>query len=318
MKRLFYIAPFGVENSDIRKHTDQIYRYIIEPVANELGYQSIRPDSISTPGIIQSQIIKHLIEDELVVADLTGNNPNVFYELGIRHALNKPAIQLCSDTSMLPFDLASFRTIVVNFRDLDSVFSAKESLIQAIKGIEEHPYEFSSPFSVVNNQLMGKGKIEVPINIYSSIDNKEKTDEISKAVKLLAKILELNIDEDPPAESGSWIKRFLTSTKESLSEPEVQERLNKVEKALELQALNKPISEIDKNQAEAISAVIKSIENVESAVLRIGSLIILKQTIDGNPKIFARTLTVKELQFIDKHPEMLSKPDSIMALLDIE
>jgi hypothetical protein len=63
------------------------YPSIVAPAAEACGYDTIRADQIAKPGIITSQVIQHLLDDPLVVADLTGWNPNVFYELAIRHAI---------------------------------------------------------------------------------------------------------------------------------------------------------------------------------------------------------------------------------------
>jgi hypothetical protein len=84
-KKCFVISPIGDENSDTRKRSDQIFTYVIEKAVSGFGYTLLRADKISRPGIITSQIIEHILEDELV--DLTGRNPNVFYELALRHGL---------------------------------------------------------------------------------------------------------------------------------------------------------------------------------------------------------------------------------------
>jgi hypothetical protein len=55
-------------------------KYVVRPVAEECGYNAVRADEISEPGAISTQIIKRIIEDPMMVADLTGSNPNVFYE----------------------------------------------------------------------------------------------------------------------------------------------------------------------------------------------------------------------------------------------
>jgi len=62
---------------------DQMLNHIITPAVNEYGYEAIREDKISEPAIITSQVIQHIIEDSLVIADLTRRNPIVFYELVI-------------------------------------------------------------------------------------------------------------------------------------------------------------------------------------------------------------------------------------------
>ena len=86
-KSCFVIAPIGEAESDTRKRSDQVLRHIIRPAVEVCGYQAIRADEIDKPGVITSQVIQHVVGDPLVVADLTETNPNVFYELAIRHAI---------------------------------------------------------------------------------------------------------------------------------------------------------------------------------------------------------------------------------------
>ena len=95
-KTCFIIAPIGEESSDTRKRADQVLDHIIAPIALNHGYQAIRADQIAEPGIITSQVVQHIVEDPLVVADLTDWNPNVFYELAIRQVIRKPLNPLLS------------------------------------------------------------------------------------------------------------------------------------------------------------------------------------------------------------------------------
>lgn len=90
----FVICPIGEPDSDSRRRADQILKHVIEPAVLECGYKALRADKISEPGIITSQIITHILNDALIVADLTGHNPNVFYELAVRHAIKKPVVQI--------------------------------------------------------------------------------------------------------------------------------------------------------------------------------------------------------------------------------
>src|SRR6478609_9478228 len=76
-KTCFVIGPIGETGSEIRTRSDKVFKYIIKPVVTECGYHSIeRSDMDSRPGLIGSQIINRLIDDDLVIADLTGHNPN--------------------------------------------------------------------------------------------------------------------------------------------------------------------------------------------------------------------------------------------------
>ena len=147
-KVCFVIAPIGESDSDTRRWSDQVLRHIIRPSVTACGYEAVRADDIDRPGIITSQVIQRVVEEPLVIADLTERNPNVFYELAIRHAVGKPFIQIIKEGENIPFDVAATRTILVNINDLDKVQEAKNQLQQYIKSLEEDPSDLETPISV--------------------------------------------------------------------------------------------------------------------------------------------------------------------------
>ena len=147
-KICFVIAPIGEPESETRKRSDQILRHVISPAAKECGYKALRADQISEPGIITSQVIQHIVDDPLVIADLTDRNPNVFYELAIRHAIKKPLVQIIKKGEAIPFDVAGTRTIHVDHHDLDSVEEARNEIIKQIKSVEKDASEVDTPISV--------------------------------------------------------------------------------------------------------------------------------------------------------------------------
>lgn len=142
------IAPIGKDGSDVRLRSDQVLKHIIGPAAAECGYEAVRADKISEPGLITSQVIQHVVEDPLVIADLTGRNPNVFYELAVRHAVRKPVVQIIQAGEAIPFDVAANRTVQVDHHDLDSVAKAREEIVLQIKAAVENPRNVDSPISV--------------------------------------------------------------------------------------------------------------------------------------------------------------------------
>lgn len=147
-KRCFVIGPIGDEASDTRKRSDQLLKYVIEPVAQEHGYEVDRADKLAKPGIITNQIIESIVEADLVVADLTEKNPNVFYELAIRHGLQKPFIHIIDSSEKIPFDIAGVRAIQINIHDLDSVYNAKKEMSDHVKNIEDGKMPIDNPISV--------------------------------------------------------------------------------------------------------------------------------------------------------------------------
>jgi hypothetical protein len=147
-KICFVISPIGEEGSEIRERSDQILKHIIATSVEQLGYTIIRADKVSEPGIITTQIIEHIVDAELVIADLTDKNPNVFYELAIRHAIRKPLVQMIKKGEIIPFDVAATRIIQFDLQSLDSVAAAREEIISQVKSLEAGKSEVHNPISV--------------------------------------------------------------------------------------------------------------------------------------------------------------------------
>lgn len=132
-KYCFVISPFGEQTSDIRKRSDILAKYLIHPVCAELGLTCERAIDMVEPGLISRRLVRKLIDSDVVVADLTGHNPNVFYELGIRHATAKPTIHIMEKGERLPFDVFDVSTIFVDHRDVSSIEESKEALRKSIE-----------------------------------------------------------------------------------------------------------------------------------------------------------------------------------------
>lgn|SRR5262245_40267581 len=124
------IGPIGDPDSETRKRSDQILKHVITPAVIGRGFTPIRADKLSDPGMITSHIIKLLVSAPLVIADLSERNPNVFYELALRHAARRPLIQLIKKGEQVPFDVAGMRTIAVDHHDLDSVEEARVEIVK--------------------------------------------------------------------------------------------------------------------------------------------------------------------------------------------
>lgn len=99
----------------VMQFTDEynsLYAEVIKPTCESYGYKVIRADDFYTSGSIIDDITRSIKESAIVIADITPNNPNVFYEVGFAHGINKPTI-LLSDRKRekLPFDISGFRTL---------------------------------------------------------------------------------------------------------------------------------------------------------------------------------------------------------------
>jgi len=143
-KICFFVSPIGQSNSPERKRADNIKKYILNE-ALAAKFKVVRADELPQPGSITHQVIKLLYAADLVVADLTGLNPNVVYELAIRNSFNKLSIHLIDQASQIPFDLKDERTIVVDLTDPDSVDDCKKELAKIIKETSRKAFKYSSP-----------------------------------------------------------------------------------------------------------------------------------------------------------------------------
>lgn len=168
MKKCFIVCPIGNDGSETRKRSDTLLKHVITPVCKECGFEPKRIDLENTNGSINDDILKHLREDDLVIADLTENNPNAFYEMGYRAALNKPSIHLMTKDCPIPFDVSTIRSFSYDLSDLDSVDEIKSRLIQTIKSID---FDSQSSDSSLNNNNFGMINAQILQEIYKLQDS---------------------------------------------------------------------------------------------------------------------------------------------------
>lgn len=127
--KAFVVMQFG-------KNYDDLYQDVIKNVCEKNGYNVYRADEGLDTGLILNDIVSAIRNSALVIADITPDNPNVFYEVGFAHALNKPTILLNekNQRERLPFDISGFRTIFYD-NSIGGKKLVEEKLTQFIQNI---------------------------------------------------------------------------------------------------------------------------------------------------------------------------------------
>lgn len=163
-KQCFIITPIGNENSDIFRKAKGVIESVIKPVLETNGFRDIKPAyEIMESGMISNQIINRIINDDLVIANLTENNPNVMYELAIRHAAAKPIIHICENGTTLPFDIKDNRTIfytddMFGVQELKNGFKKFVKQVDYSKEYKDNPIYNASQMGILLKEMNDEGR----------------------------------------------------------------------------------------------------------------------------------------------------------------
>lgn len=128
----FVISPFG-------QPFDEYYEKIYQPAIAKAGLQPIRGDEVYNTGAVIDDIFAAISSSTLVVCDATGRNPNVNYELGVAHALQKPAILITQSVDDVPFDYRHLRVITYDRTKVDWAKQLEISIHKTILAVLGDP-----------------------------------------------------------------------------------------------------------------------------------------------------------------------------------
>ena len=126
-KICFIVTAIGESGTPTRERADNVYRYLIAPVCEELGYKPVRVDHVNAIDNINETVINYLKTAPMVIADMTEHNPNAFYELGFRQARELPLVPIIKVGERLSFDVITTRTVFYD-TDVAKIEDSKENL----------------------------------------------------------------------------------------------------------------------------------------------------------------------------------------------
>jgi hypothetical protein len=128
----FVMMPFG-------SWFDRYYQEIYVPAIKEAGFEPVRADELFTTGSVVEQIWEQIEKAALLLADLSGKNPNVFYELGLAHAARKPVVFAAAQVEDVPFDLRHLRVIIYDVREPEWAVSLGKSVTDYLRNATKDP-----------------------------------------------------------------------------------------------------------------------------------------------------------------------------------
>jgi tetratricopeptide (TPR) repeat protein len=175
--------PYGGKDEEKRKHYLSVFETIIAPAARNVGYEPRRSDVQGEAGAIPTEIIRSLAAADVVIADLSEGNANVFYELGVRHALRKRGtVHIINKEHPVPFDVAQYRLVEYSTKSFADIAPAVDAISKAIKQREEE--------TGISDNLVHDTLPNLPINVTNL-----GADEVQKQVAELQSQLAAISDE---------------------------------------------------------------------------------------------------------------------------
>lgn len=158
----------------------------------------------------------------------------------------------------------------------------------------------------------------LPVKVYADTDDPHIASALESGIRRVLTEFDFEIVSDPPAETGSWIKRMLGRSEDRLTSGELKTRLAKIEQAIEARHLRSHQAQADKEQSTAASILLDALSQTPDAVCQIGTLLIVKLTDDGKPSIISRTLGPDEIALVEEDPTILERPRTILKELSGE
>jgi len=149
----FVMMPFG-------SWFDRYYQEIYVPAIREAGFEPIRADELFSTGSVMEQIWEQIEKAKLLLADVSGKNPNVFYELGLAHAARKPVIFTANSVDDVPFDLRHLRVIIYDIREPEWASRLQKSVTDYLRNaIKEPEKSIPHPFRQMAEEMQNAAPV---------------------------------------------------------------------------------------------------------------------------------------------------------------
>ena len=157
--------PFSGTASCTEAEWTEVFETVLKLGIENAGLDYVCRRSAATRGNIVAQIIKDLNDAYVVVADLTDQNPNVFYELGVRHALKNRTILLAQNRKHIPFDLGGYANHIYTWRTDEGKANLELKLKELLQDIDSQPDRLDNPVSDFLGVTTASTEADIPASM---------------------------------------------------------------------------------------------------------------------------------------------------------
>lgn len=207
-----FTSPTGYDEN----HFTRVYEYIIKPACEKADFEPVIAKETAKTNLIALEILKHIVEYDMALCDISSRNPNVFYELGLRHAFNKKTVLIKDKRTETPFDIASLR--YTEYNESLRVDEVQKTIDLVAKSLKE-TYEAQSNDGNSLVQLLAIDEAKLPAGHKMSGDTSLILNELRNMRQLLSeeRAYTYNYFSDGLLSKGNGIK--LIKTPQSLNHP---------------------------------------------------------------------------------------------------
>src|SRR5215207_5870342 len=164
MKTCFVISQTSKANSELKSNADDLFELIIEPALEKFDYKVSRLDQDATNNLITDSVVNWVQTSDLCIIDVTGNNPEVFYQFGRRHEMGRPFILMLQKNQKISFDVKDITVVQYDLSDARKTKDCIGSLRRLIKEFEEYGYQSGNTRASMTDIVSALTRIEKKID----------------------------------------------------------------------------------------------------------------------------------------------------------
>lgn len=224
----FVITPVRNEEDPIRRHIDGIINAVLVPVLGD-DYEIVISHKLPDTGSIHKQVIQHIYDSDLVIANLTKKHPVVIYELAFRHSIGTPVIVIAEKGTSLPYFFADKAIYYIN--DAQGVLELIEKLVSLVDNIDfskdrEGPI-YDALRDASNEEYLVK-KIEKEYDSLADTGGEEEIEELSETeYAFFRDLLKEENKKQPISAKPEYERYFLQEAADEITEPVTLEQISK-------------------------------------------------------------------------------------------